>query len=485
MADLDAIVVGAGPNGLTAAVTLADAGLSVALYEAAEDVGGGARTEELTLPGFRHDPCSAVHPLGAGSPAFAELGLERYGLKWLHPDLPLAHPFPDGTAAVLARDVAQSADALGRDGPTYRRMVQPFLGRWSELAPDVLRAQLNGLPQHPLLLARFGLLGLAPAAVLARAYRGEPARGLLAGLAAHAISPLGTALTGGAALLFALAAHEVGWPVPRGGSQAIADALAAKLQARGGQIHTGHQVADLDELPTAHAYLLDVSPRGLAAIAGRRLPPSYLRRLRRYRYGPAAFKVDYALDAPVPWRAEACHRAGSVHLGSSYAEIGAALHSARHGRAPEPPFLVTAQPSLFDSTRAPDGKHTFWAYAHVPNAWRGDLTAAIERQLERFAPGFGDLVLARRVTGPHELQQRDANYVGGDIACGSFGGRQAVLRPVAAAVPYATPDPSVYLCSSATPPGPGVHGMCGWHAARVALHRVFGTSSALPLGPDE
>ncbi len=475
MTDVDAVVVGSGPNGLTAAVILARAGLSVAVYEASDDIGGGARTAELTLPGFRHDPCSAVHPLGIGSPAFGQLDLGRYGLEWMQPELPLAHPLPDGGAAVLARSVEQTAQALGGDGPTYRRLVQPFRGRWGELAPDVLRAQLTGLPRHPFLLARFGLVAALPADVLARAFRGTAARGLVAGLAAHAIAPLHLPFTAGAALLFALAGHEVGWPVPRGGSQAVTDALTGQLRSLGGEINTGCEIATLDALPRARAYLLDVSPRDLAGIAGTLLPLAYRRRLLRYRYGPAVFKLDYALDGPVPWRAEECRRAGSVHIGPSYEEISSALSAVGRGRAPRPPFLITAQPSVVDGGRAPAGKHVFWVYAHVPNGWTGDLTDAVERQVERFAPGFRDLVLARHATGPAELFAGNRNYPGGDIACGRFAGMQALFRrPVLAAVPYATPNNSVYLCSSATPPGPGVHGMCGHHAARIVLRRVFG-----------
>ncbi|GLW99138.1 NAD(P)/FAD-dependent oxidoreductase [Microtetraspora sp. NBRC 16547] len=484
--EVDAVVVGAGPNGLTAAVTLARAGLSVRVYEAAATVGGGARTGELTLPGFRHDICSAVHPLGAGSPAFAALPLDRYGLTWVEPPLPLAHPFPDGSAATLARSAEETAASLGgdtrdgdADGDAYLRLVRPFLGRWSDLAPDVLRAPLDGLPRHPVRLARFGFRAVAPAALLARLFRGERARGLLAGLAAHAIAPLGSPATGGVALLFALAAHDVGWPFPRGGSQALSDALAAYLRALGGRIETGRPVGSLAELPAARAYLLDVMPEDLAALAGDRLPERYAARLRGYRHGPAVFKIDYALSEPVPWKADACARAGTVHLGPTFGEIGAALRAACRGSAPRTPFLIAAQPSLFDGTRAPDARHVLWVYGHVPNGWRGDLTEAIERQIERFAPGFRDRVLARAAAGPAEIEARDRNNTGGDIAGGRCDRLRLLFRPILARVPYATPDRAVYLCSSATPPGPGVHGMCGYHAARTALRRVFGLA---PVG---
>ncbi|MGH3279379.1 MAG: phytoene desaturase family protein [Trebonia sp.] len=479
MADVDAIVVGSGPNGLTAAVTLAQAGLSVRVHEGAATVGGGARTAELTLPGFRHDPCSAVHPLGAGSPVLSRLGLERFGLSWIHPELPLAHPFPGGAAAVLARSVAETAASLGRDGAAYQRLTGPFLGRWDDLAADVLRAPLAGWPRRPVLYGRFGLLAGLPAAVLARTFAGQRARGLLAGLAGHVTAPLTSPLTGGIALMFALAAHDVGWPFPRGGTQAISDALAALFVSLGGIIETGHRVRALGELPSARAYLFDTDPAEAAAIAGPRLPWWYAEAfLRRYRHGPAVFKVDYALSGPVPWAAPEARRAGTVHLGPTMAEIGAALRSARRGAEPRPPFLITAQPSLFDDGRAPPGSHVFWVYAQVPHGWRGDLAPAVERQVERFAPGFRDLVLARAVTTPAGLQAGNPNNVGGDIAGGRCDGLRLLLRPVPVPVPYATPDPAIYLCSSATPPGPGVHGMCGYHAARAALRRAFGVLPA-------
>ncbi|WP_406302198.1 NAD(P)/FAD-dependent oxidoreductase [Streptomyces sp. NBC_00885] len=467
---LDAVVVGAGPNGLTAAVELARRGFSVAVYEAMDTVGGGARTEELTLPGFRHDPCSAVHPLGIGSPAFAAMPLARHGLEWLHPELPLAHPFPDGTAAVLSRSVGESAMSLGAgDAGAYRRLVAPFLGHWDTLAADFLRTPWDGLPRDPYRLARFGTVALQPATWISRRFDGERARGLFAGLAAHAIAPTSGFATAGVALCFALAAHEVGWPVPRGGSQAISDALASYLREQGGVIHTGTEVKRLDELPPARAYVFDTSPTALARIAG--LGQAY----QHYRYGAAAFKIDYALSGPVPWTAKEARTAGTVHIGPTAGEIDAALTAAVAGRDPKVPFLITAQPSLVDPSRAPAGKHVLWAYGHVPAGWEGDATEVIERQLERFAPGFRDLVLARAVAGPPQLALRNANYVGGDIACGAFAGLQTLIRPRLARVPYATAHPAVFICSSATPPGPGVHGMSGHHAAKAvwrSLRRV-------------
>ncbi|MFS4104743.1 phytoene desaturase family protein [Streptomyces sp. PD-S100-1] len=465
---LDAVVVGAGPNGLTAAVELARRGFSVAVFEARDTVGGGARTEELTLPGFRHDPCSAAHPLGVNSPAFRALPLERHGLRWLHPELPMAHPFPDGTAAVLARSVAETAASFGpRDAGAYRRLVEPFLPRWDTLARDFMSLPLTALPRDPVTLGRFGLAGLPPATWLMRRFHDERAKTLLAGLVAHVMSPLNGLATGAIGLVFALAAHARGWPLARGGSQAISDALAGYLTELGGAIHTDYEVKRLDDLPPARAYVFDTSPTALARIAG------LGRYYEGYRYGPGVFKIDYALDGPVPWTAEAPRVAGTVQIGADSAEIGAALNAAaREGRAPDRPFLITVQPSVVDPSRAPAGGHVFWAYGHVPNGWTGDLTDAIERQLERYAPGFRDRVLARATAGPPELAARDANYVGGDIATGSVAGLRLLLRPRPTLFPYHTRHPAVFICSSATPPGPGVHGMSGHNAAKAVWRRL-------------
>ncbi|OKI81378.1 phytoene desaturase family protein [Streptomyces sp. CB02414] len=465
---LDAVVVGAGPNGLTAAVELARRGFSVAVFEAQGTVGGGARTEELTLPGFRHDPCSAAHPLGINSPAFRDLPLERYGLQWLHAALPMAHPFPDGSAAVLSRSVGETAASFGpRDAGAYRRLVERFLPHWDTLARDFMSLPLTALPRDPVTLARFGLTGLPPSTWLMRRFRDDKAKTLFAGLVAHVMAPLGGFATSAIGMVFALAAHARGWPVARGGSQAISDALAAYLMDLGGTVHTDYEVKRLDDLPPARAYVFDTSPTALARIAG--LGNHYA----GYRYGPGVFKIDYALDGPVPWTAEEPRTAGTVQIGASSAEVGAALNAAsREGRAPDAPFLITTQPSVADPTRAPEGKHVFWAYGHVPNGWTGDLTDAIERQLERFAPGFRDRVLARATAGPPQLAARNANYVGGDIAAGAASGLQLLLRPKLSLFPYATPHPAVYICSSATPPGPGVHGMSGHNAAKAVWRRL-------------
>ncbi len=465
---LDAVVVGAGPNGLTAAVELARRGFSLALFEAKGTVGGGARTEELTLPGFRHDPCSAAHPLAVSSPAFRGLPLERYGLEWLHPELPMAHPFTDGTAAVLSRSVGETAASFGpRDAGAYRRLVTPFLHRWDTLVRDFMSLPLTALPRDPVTLARFGLVGLPPSTWLARRFHDERARTLFAGLVAHVMAPLSGFATSAIGLVFALAAHTRGWPVARGGSQAISDALAGYLRELGGAVHTDYDVKRLDDLPPARAYVFDTSPTALARIAG------FGDHYARYRYGPGVFKIDYALDGPVPWTAPEARRAGTVQIGADSAEIGAALRAAsREKRAPDAPFLITVQPSVVDPTRAPDGKHVFWAYGHVPHGWDGDLTDAIERQLERFAPGFRDRVLARATAGPPELAARNANYIGGDIATGAVSGLQTLLRPKLSLFPYHTPHPAVFICSQATPPGPGVHGMPGHNAAKAVWRRL-------------
>jgi phytoene dehydrogenase-like protein len=470
----DAIVVGSGPNGLAAAIALAQADVSVLVLEAEETVGGGARSAELTLPGFTHDVCSAIHPLGVASPFLRTLPLERHGLEWIEPPVALAHPFDDGGVALLHRSVDETAAGLGGDGDRYRRLMAPLV-RDADALLEVLLAPL-GAPRHPLALARFGLRGALPAtAVARRAFRGERARGLFGGLSAHSMLPL-TALPSAAfGLTLGLLAHAAGWPLPRGGSQRIADALAGHLRSLGGEVETGRRVGSLRELEAARVALLDVTPRQLLALAGDRLRVLYRRGLARYRYGPGVFKLDWALDGPIPWTAGECSRAATVHLGATLAEITASEREPSRGRQAERPFVLLAQPSLFDPGRAPDGKHTAWAYCHVPNGSAVDMTERIEAQVERFAPGFRDRILARSVLAPADLERHNANYVGGDINGGLADLRQTIARPVVRVSPYTTPIPGLFLCSSSTPPGGGVHGMCGYHAARAALRYLHRT----------
>ena len=470
----DAVIVGAGPNGLSAAVTLARAGRSVLVLEAEDTAGGGCRSEELTLPGFVHDVCAAIHPLGAASPALAGLPLADHGLEWVHPEAPAAHPLPDGSAAVLERSIDATAEALGRDAGAWRRVVGPLVRDWDGLTDSILGPMLR-VPRHPVTMARFGLRAMWPAKTLAeRVFDREAARGLFAGLAAHAILDLGAPLTSSFGLTFAASGHAVGWPAARGGSQKVADALVSYLRALGGEVQTGRRVSSLADLPPAAAVLFDLTPRQVAAIAGDRLDTRARRRFATFRYGPGSFKIDYALDGPVPWKADECGRAGSVHVGGTLDEVVAAERDVAQGRHPERPFLLTSQPSRFDPSRAPAGKHTFWAYCHVPHGSTVDMTAAIEDQLERFAPGFRDLVLARHTMFPADLERHNANNVGGDVAGGSHGGLQLVARPRLALDPYRLPIEGMdaYLCSASTPPGAGVHGMCGWWAARSALNRL-------------
>jgi phytoene dehydrogenase-like protein len=464
----DAIVLGSGPNGLAAAIVLARAGRSVLVLEGGKTIGGGLRTEELTLPGFRHDTYSAIHPLALASPFMRTVPLAEHGVEWIHPPAPLAHPLDGGTATVLERSLDETAAALGEDGKAWRQLFRPLVAGADALLEAVL-SPLR-LPRHPLLLGRFGPTALRSASGLARSrFAGGRARALLAGSAAHSTLPLDAAGTGGFGLVLTLLGHAAGWPLPRGGSQAIADALAATLRSLGGEIETGRRVESLAELRDARTVMLDVTPRQFLAIAGDWLPARYRGALQRYRYGAGVHKVDYALAGPVPWRAPECTRAATIHVGGSLAEIAAAEEEVAHGRHPDRPFVLVAQQSLFDSTRAPEGRYTLWAYTHVPHGSTVDVTDRIEAQLERFAPGFRDLVLERSVLGPAALEARNPNLVGGDINGGSAALRQLFARPVARPVPYRTPLQGVYLCSSSTPPGGGVHGMCGYHAARAAL----------------
>jgi phytoene dehydrogenase-like protein len=465
----DAIVVGAGPNGLAAAITLARAGCSVLLLEAAETIGGGTRSLALTLPGFVHDVCSAVHPLGVASPFFRSLPLESLGVAWVHPPAPLAHPLDDGTAAVLHRSLDATSDTLGADADAYRKLMTPLVGNLEALLPDLL-GPLPLPPRQPLKLARFGFRAIWPARQLARRwFKGEQARALFAGLAAHSILPLDQPLSAAFGLMLGAAGHVSGWPVARGGSQQIANGLAAHLRSLGAEIVTGHLVESLDDLPPAHAVLLDVTPRQLLHIAGQRFPKRYRRKLAGYRYGPGVFKIDWALDGPIPWRASECQRAGTVHVGGTLDEITASERAVWEDEHPEKPFVLLAQQSLFDPIRAPAGQQSIWGYCHVPHGSTMDMTVRVEKQIERFAPGFRQRVLARSTISAVAFEGHNPNYVGGDITGGVQDLRQFYARPVLSRSPYRTPIKGVYLCSSSTPPGGGVHGMCGYHAARVAL----------------
>ena len=465
-------MVGSGPNGLAAAITLAQAGLKTVLREAGQVVGGGLRSEELTLPGFVHDVCSAVHALALGSPFFRTLPLDRFGLEWVHPPAALAHPLDDGSAAILERSLDATAAGLGPGGPGWGRLHGPVVRHWPELSRDVLAPPIR-VPRSPLVMARFGLQALRSGTGVARGLRGVHAQALFAGNVAHSFLPLEQPGTAAFGLLLTVAAHAVGWPIAQGGSQRIADALAAYFRSLGGEIVTGAPVEHLDELGNVRPILLDLTPKQVLRIAGSRLPRWYGRALARYRYGSAAFKVDWALDAPTPWTAPECARAATVHLAGTLEEVAASESAHTRGSVHERPFVLFVQPTLFDRSRAPAGKHTAWAYCHVPHGYRGDVTEHIERQVERFAPGFRERILARSVLTPADLERRNPNLVGGDINGGMMDLRQVFARPIARPTPYRTAVRGVYLCSASTPPGGGGHGMSGHHAARAALADVM------------
>lgn len=468
----DAVIVGGGPNGLAAAITLARAGKSVVVFESSDRLGGGTRTAELTLPGFRHDVCSAIHPLAILSPFFREVPLHKFGLEWIHPEIPLVHPIVNDLAATVHHSLDETAEGLGQDAATYRRLLTVFCQNADKLLTDVL-APVH-FPQYPQLLFRFGLRGIRSAEGLAASlFENASTRGMFAGLAAHSVRTLDRWLTAAVGLMFCVTAHSGGWPFPRGGSESLSKSMQKYLESLGGCVRTNTTVRTIDQLSKTKAILFDTSPSQLIEIAGDRLPQWYGRRLFRFRHGPGAFKVDWALDEPIPWKANTARRAGTVHVGGTFEEIASAERSVWNGQIAETPFVLVAQQSLFDSSRAPSGNHTAWAYCHVPAGSSEDMTERIESQIERFAPGFRDCVLARHRITPSDLENYNANYIRGDITGGVMDLRQTLVRPASLFHPYCTPNKRIFICSASTPPGPGVHGMCGFHAARAALNSVL------------
>jgi phytoene dehydrogenase-like protein len=469
----DAVIVGSGPNGLAAAIVLARAGFSVLVLEAKPTIGGGARTEEVTLPGFHHDICSAIHPMSVVSPFIRALPLAEHGLEWAYSPSAIAHPLDDGTAATLELSVDATAARLGEDERAYRSLMAPLAKHAGKLFDEILRP-IRPVPRHPFLFARFGLLGLLSANRLARRFRTPHARALFAGSAAHSFLPLSNTGSASFGLALMLAGHATGWPAAKGGSISIIRAMARHLESHGGEIRTDHPVRSMRDVPDSRVVLFDVTPRQLADIAGDVLPARYVRKLRNFRYGPGAFKVDWALDGPIPWKAEACARSATVHVGGTLEEIAQNEYEVFHGRTTAKPFVLVAQQSMFDSTRAPAGKHTGWAYCHVPHGSTEDMTERIEKQIERFAPGFRDRILARKTINTAQYEQHNPNMIGGDIAGGANTMTQFLTRPFPSLNPYATPNERLYICSSSTPPGGGVHGMCGYWAAQAALRRSLG-----------
>ncbi len=467
----DAIVVGSGPNGLAAAITLQRAGLAVLLIEGKEQIGGGLRTAELTLPGFRHDVCSAIHPMAIHSPFLSGLPLHDFGLEYLDSPIAAAHPFDDGTAAFVSRSLNDTATGLGADGDAYRNLIEPVVENWDKIIDDILGP--FSFPSHPFHLAGFGLKALQPASLLSRRFKTQAGKGLWAGMAAHSIQPLENVATSAIGLVLSAAAHRKGWPLPKGGSQAIANAMAAYFKSLGGVIETGCFIRSIDELPPAKAVLLDLTPRQLLNVAGHRLSAFYKWQLKRYRYGMGVFKIDWALKGPVPFTAPECRQAATVHLGGAFGEIAAGEARTAAGKEVEQPFVLLAQPSLFDPTRAPEGYHTLWGYCHVPHGSVVDMTAVIENQVERFAPGFKELIIAKNTMNTAQVEAYNPNYIGGDINGGVIDIFQLYTRPALRRSPYRTSARELYICSSSTPPGGGVHGMSGYHAAKTALNDIF------------
>lgn len=465
----NAAVIGSGPNGLAAAITLAQAGLKVIIYEAKSSIGGGMRSAELTLPGFIHDICSAIHPLGIASPFFCNLPLDKFGLEWIYPKYSLAHPLDDGTAAILDPSIDVTGETLGIDCFEYKKIMSPLVSEWDKLATDIL-GPLH-IPNHPFVLARFGILGIQSAHHFAKRFKDKKAKGFFAGLAAHSMMPLDWSLTAAFGLVLAILGHAKGWPFPRGGSQKIANALESIFISLGGKIITNKNIQSLEQLSNIPIVLFDNTPRQILEIVGDRFSTNYRRKLERYRYGPGVFKMDWALNHPIPWKAKECRSAGTIHIGGTQEEIELSEREVWEGRHPQYPFLIIAQQSLFDSSRAPNGKHTAWGYCHVPNGSTFDMSERIESQIERFAPGFRDCIMARSAKTAMNLQEYNPNYIGGDINGGVQDIFQFFTRPVARWVPYSTPIDGLYICSSSTPPGGGVHGMCGYHSACAALHK--------------
>jgi phytoene dehydrogenase-like protein len=469
--DFDAIIVGSGPNGLAAAITLQKAGLSVLVLEGKDSIGGGMRTLELTLPGFKHDVCSAIHPMAVGSPFFANIPLHEHGLEFIHAPLAAAHPLDNGETAILSKSINETVGSLGIDHDAYLSLIEPLVESWPKIAADVM-SPLH-FPKHPLLMAQFGLNAMKSASWVANRFVTEKAKGLWAGMAAHSIQPLTNYSTAAIGMVLSAVGHVHGWPIPKGGSQSIANALASYFVSLGGKIETNFMVQSLNQLPSSSAVLFDVTPKQLLQIAGDRFSPLYKWQLERYRYGMGVFKIDWALSGPIPFTSPECKMAGTVHLGNTFSEIAAGEQLSSSGGHPEKPFVLLAQQSLFDSSRAPEGKQTAWAYCHVPNGSTVDMTKAIENQVDRFAPGFKDLIIARNVMNSMQMEAYNPNYIGGDINGGIIDIGQLFTRPALRSSPYRTSAKGIYICSSSTPPGGGVHGMCGFHAAKTALNDVF------------